>query len=354
MRKASQDFLVRLLNEPAPSNFEAPAQRIWREYVEPFVDRVETDVYGNHTAVLDGRDGISVMVVGHSDEVGLIVRRIDEQGMLWFGKIGGIDPNVLAGCRVRVLAASGIVPGVIGRPAIHLQRGGDEPKKLKLDDLCIDIGARNRREAAKLVAVGDPVIFGENFSEMNGGFAMHRAFDNRMGCFVVAEMLRQLAGSKTRRPRVYGVSSVQEETGVWGAGLVADRYLPTLAVAVDVCHDTSTPGISKTAQADISCGKGPVITRGIRTSRVVTDLLEKAARAAKIPFQTEIDEGATGTDADPISQRRTGVPVGTVSVACRYMHTPTEVIHLGDLERAANLLARFVLRLSDKTELSPR
>jgi endoglucanase len=356
LRKDSKSFLVRLLNAPAPSGFEAPAQRVWREYVEPLVDRVEIDVYGSNTAILEGKGAISVMVVGHADEVGLIVKRIDEKGMLWFGKIGGVDPVALVASRVRVLSRTGEIPGVVGAPAIHLVPPASA-KKPELADLCIDIGAAGRKEVEKLVRVGDPVIFGEDFRDLAGGFASHRAFDNRMGCFVVAEMLRKLAAlPSARRPRatVYGVSSVQEETGVWGAGLVAERYAPSLAVAVDVTHDTSTPGISKTAEPDVVCGKGPVLTRGIRTNRAVGDLLEKTARAAKIPLQLEVDEGKTGTDADPISARRTGIPVASVSVACRYMHTPCEVLHLDDLEKTSELLARFVARLPEKLDLVPR
>jgi endoglucanase len=354
MRPESKEFLVRLLNEPAPSSFETPAQRIWRRYVEPVADRFEIDVYGNHTAILEGPDRLSVMIVGHADEVGLIVRRIDEGGHLSFGKIGGVDPAVLPGTRVRVLGAKGPVPGVIGLPAIHLMPRGETSKAPKLEDLAIDIGATGRKDALKHVAVGDPVVFGEDFREMANGFASHRAFDNRMGCWVVAEALRAVAKAKGRRAKVYGVSSVQEETGVWGAGLVADRYLPSLAIAVDVGHDTSTPGIGKSAHADVRCGKGPVLTRGIRTSRRVFELLEAAAKAARIPYQVAVDEGATWTDADPISARRTGVPVGVLEVPCRYMHTPAEVIHLGDLENAAKLLAAFIVRLSDKVDLVPR
>jgi len=354
MRKESRDFLVRLLDEPAPSSFEMPAQRRWREYVEPFVDRVEVDVYGNHTAVLPGRDRISVMVVGHADEIGLIVKRIDDTGVLWFGTIGGIDAAVLPGTRVRVLTRKGIVPGVVGLPAVHLLPRGEPLKRPKLTELAIDIGADDKKAAGKLVSVGDPVVFGEDFREMAGGFASHRAFDNRMGCWIVAEMLRASAKVKTRRATVYGVSSVQEETGVWGAGLVADRYLPTLAVAVDVTHDTTTPGITPTHFAHVKCGLGPVLTRGVRTNRRVFELLQQAARAAKIPVQIDIDEGHTGTDADPISSRRTGVPIANVSVACRYMHTPAEVIHLGDLEKAAALLAKFVTMLTDRFDPVPR
>jgi endoglucanase len=354
MRSESRDFLVRLLDEPAPSNFEGPAQRIWREYVEPFADRVESDVYGNHVAIRDGSEDVSVLVVGHSDEIGLIVRRIDDGGMLWFGKIGGVDPAVLAGTRVRVLTKKGVLPGVIGLPAIHLLPPGETSKKPKLTDLCIDIGAKDRRAAERLVQPGDPVVFGEDFRELEGYFASHRAFDNRMGCWVVADMMRRLARKKSLRPTVYGVSSVQEETGVWGAGLVAERYEPSLAIAVDVTHDTGTPGISKTSWPDVACGKGPVIGRGVRVSRVISDLLDRAARAGKIPVQFEVDEGNTSTDADPISARKTGIPVGTVSVPCRYMHTPCEVIHLGDLEQAAALLAKFVESLSRRTRLAPR
>ncbi|HMB69404.1 MAG TPA: M42 family peptidase, partial [bacterium] len=298
---------------------------------------------------------ISVLVAGHADEIGLIVRRIDDSGVLWFGKIGGVDPAVLAGTRVRVLTRKGdAVPGVIGMPAIHLLPPKETSAKPKLDDLSIDIGAKDQKDAEKLLSVGDPVVFGEDFRELRGGFAAHRCFDNRMGCFIVAEMMRALAAKKRRAATVIGVSSVQEETGVFGAGLLGERYHPTVAIAVDVTHDTTTPGISKTAQADVACGKGPVITRGVRTSRIVSDLLEKSARAGRIPFQLEIDQGHTGTDADALSGRSTGIPVGVVSVACRYMHTPCEVIHLGDLEQAVDLLVRFVSGLSDKIDLVPR
>ena len=353
MRKESRDFLVRLLDVPAPSNFEAPAQKIWSGYVKPFCDRIESDVYGNHVAVLPGSKSLSVMVVGHADEIGLIVRRVDNNGMIWFGRIGGVDPAILAGTRVRVLTRKGLVPGVIGMPAIHLLPPRESPKKPRMQDLCIDIGAKDRKEAERLVKPGDPVVFGEDFRELAGDFASHRCFDNRMGCWVVAEMMRLLATRRARKATVYGVSSVQEETGVWGAGLVAERYDPTLAIAVDVTHDTGTPGISATAWADNRCGKGPVIGRGVRVNRTLSDLLEKAARAAKIPVQFDIDEGHTRTDADPISARRTGIPVGTVSVACRYMHTPNEVIHLGDLQQTAVLLAKFVETLSTRTRFAP-
>lgn len=354
MRKESKDFLVRLLDEPAPSGFEAKAQRIWREHVEPHVDRVETDVYGNHTAILEGKDAVSVMLVGHADEVGLIVKRVDERGHLAVGRIGGVDPAVLAGTRVRVLTAKGEVPGVIGMPAIHLLPRGESTKPPKIEDVAVDIGAKDKRDALRLVSIGDPIVFGEGFRELANGFASHRAFDNRMGCWVVAETLRLVAKARGRRAKVLGVSSVQEETGVWGAGLVADRYMPTLAVAVDVCHDTSTPGIGKASFVDVRCGKGPVITRGVRSSRRIGELLEAAAKGAKIPFQNDIDEGSTGTDADPVSSRRSGIPATALGVPCRYMHTPCEVIHLGDLENAAKILAAFVVRLDAKVDLAPR
>jgi endoglucanase len=356
MRPQSKDFLVRLLNVPGPTNFETPVQRIWRKNVEPHADRLEIDTYGNNTAILEGSQKLSVMIVGHADEIGLIVKRIDSSGMLWFGTIGGIDPTILAGSRVRVLAKRGEVPGVIGFPAIHLTPRGEQPKIPKIGDLSIDIGAKSKREAERLLAVGDPVIFGEDFREMAGGFASHRAFDNRVGCYIVAEVMRELRANRRRKAAatVYGVSSVQEETGVWGAGLVAYRYMPTVAVAVDVTHDTSTPGVSKTTLPDVVCGKGPVLSRGIRNNRMLVDQLEAAARSAKVPYQVEIDEGHTGTDADAISNRKTGIPVATLSIACRYMHTPCEVIHLGDLTRAVALLTRFVQNLSEKMSFIPR
>lgn len=354
MRASAKNFLVRLLDEPAPTSFEAPAQRIWCDYVAPLVDRIETDVYGNRTAVLPGSGKASVMVVGHADEIGLIVKRLDDSGQIWFGKIGGVDPGILPGTRVRILTRKGLVPGVIGRTAVHLLPTGSPPKSPKLTELTIDIGATSKKETQKLVAIGDPVVFGEDFGELAGGFASHRAFDNRMGCWIVAEMLRILSRAKSRVATVYGVSSVQEETGVWGAGLVADRYLPTVAIAVDVTHDTTTPGITSTEFCEIKAGAGPVLGRGVRSNQKTYELLEKAARSVKIAVQVEIDEGYTGTDADPISARRTGVPVGNVSVACRYMHTPCEVIHLRDLEQSAQLLAKFIGLVTDRVDFTPR
>ncbi len=355
MRAASEDFLVRLLNVPGPTNYETPVQRVWRKYTDPFADRIEIDTYGNNTAILEGDAKHSVMIAGHADEIGLIVKRIDSMGMLWFGSIGGIDPTVLAGTRVRVLGKKGEVQGVIGAPAIHLLPRGETAKPPKIGDLCIDVGAKTKRDAEKLVAVGDPAVFGEDFRKMANGFASHRVFDNRVGCWVAAEVLRGLHGERKRkgRPTLYAVSSVQEETGVWGAGLVAYRYMPTVGIAVDVTHDTSTPGLSKSLP-EVACGKGPVISRGIRNNRMVVEMLEKAARAARVPYQVEIDEGHTGTDADAISNKKTGIPVATVSIACRYMHTPTEVIHLGDLEKCVTLLERFVRDLSEKTSFVPR
>lgn len=356
MRASSKSFLVRLLNVPGPTNFETAVQRVWREGVEPHADRVEIDSYGNNTAILEGSAKVSIMLAGHADEVGLIVRRIDSSGMLWFGQIGGVDPAVIVGTRVRVLAKKGEVFGVVGFPAIHLLPRGEPSKPPKLHDLCIDVGAKSKRDAERHVSVGDPVVFGEDFRELLGGFASHRAFDNRVGCWVAAEVIRELRAAKRRkgRPTVYAVSSVQEETGVWGAGLVAYRYMPALGIAIDVTHDTTTPGVSRTALADVSCGKGPVLSRGIRNSRVAVDHLEKAAKSARVPYQTEIDEGHTWTDADAMSKSRTGVPVATVSVACRYMHTPCEVIHLDDLEKTVKLLTRFIESVDDETSFVPR
>ncbi len=354
MDRSARRFLEELLRIPAPSGYEGAAQDLWRSYVSKFAGKVERDVHGNQYTTIEGRSQRGLILVGHIDEIGLIVQYIDDDGFIFVRAVGGVDVSILPSHRVRIAGRSGHVPGVIGKRAFHLRERDGEEKPPRIDDLYIDIGATKKAEAAARVEIGDPVVFGGDFEPLGGEFATARNFDNRMGCFAVAETLRRLsAGRKKPGYSIHGVSSVQEETGLWGAGNIASHLRPAAAVAIDVTHDTHHPSVKRQRHGDIRCGAGPVLTRGVRSSKPLFEQIRSVAKKAKIPFQVETDQGHTHTDADPISTRDAGTPVAVLSVPCRYMHTSCEVIHLGDLEKAVDLLVALCLRLNPEQSLLP-
>ncbi len=353
MEEAAKNFLRELLNVPGPSGYEQRVQTVWRSYVSSFCPDIRTDVHNNVVATLKGSDDFSVMVVGHADEIGMAVINIDDNGYLYFNRIGGVDPSILPSQRVKVLSKGGSVRGVIGKKAAHLLDAGDD-KPPKIYDLWIDIGAKDKADAQSKVRIGDPIIFGESFEELQNGYAVARDFDNRVGCYVAAETLRALSKVQGLKTTVYAVSSAQEETGVWGAGPIAYALKPSLGIALDVTHATDYPGLSKNRFGDVQLGKGPVIARGVKTSEIVFDLLSATAQKHSIPYQVEVEVGRTGTDADVMADRGAGIAVTVVSIPNRYMHTSTELIHLDDLDHCVRLLVEFIQTLDGKTDLIPR
>lgn len=343
MTKSQKQFLIKLLNEPSPSGYEEPVQKIWKNEVSKFCKNISKDSHGNITAVLNPGNNKSILIVGHSDEIGLIVNYINDDGFIYVSSVGGVEPGILASHKVRIITKKGIVHGVIGRTSIHLQ-AKDEKKPVKLHDVWIDIGAKNRKEAEKYISKGDPIIFGEDFTQLVGYNATARCWDNRVGVYVVAEVLRNLAKVKNLKKTVYGVSSTQEETGVWGARGAAYSAKPTLAIAIDVTTATDNPGILKEKHGDTKVGNGPVITKGVRTSNAISDKLINIAVKKKIPYQIEVNSGNTGTDADPISQVRAGIPIGVVSLATRYLHSAVEILSLKDIDQTIELLTQFIIQ----------
>lgn len=348
MTESQKQFLIKLLNEPAPSGFEEPVQKIWKTEVSKFCKDIKKDTHGNLTAVLNPGNDKSVLIVGHSDEIGLIVQFINDEGFIYVGNIGGIEAGILASHRVRILTKKGILPGVIGKTSIHLQ-SSDDKKPIKLHEVWIDIGAKNKKDAEKYVSKGDPVVFGEDFVQLVGDNATARCWDNRVGIYVVAEVIRNLAKVKNLKKTVYGVSSTQEETGVWGARGAAYTAKPTLAIAIDVTPSTDSPGISKEKFGDTKVGSGPVISRGVRTDNALVEKLIGAAVRKKIPYQIEVEHGSTFTDADPISQVRAGIPIGVVSLATRYLHSAVEILSLKDIDQTVELLTQFII--NDKFDI---
>lgn len=355
MEDAVFDFLKRLTDAPSPSGFEQPAQRVWRAHVEPHVDELHTDVMGSSWGVLRGPDRPRVMLAGHVDEIGLMVRYIDDQGFLYFAPIGGVDAHLLPGQRVRVHGRKGAVTGVVGRKPIHLLEHDERSKVAKIKDLCIDIGAAGRDGAEARVAVGDPVTFAFELERLGGDRVASRGLDDKMGSFVVAETLRRLA---ERKPdlgcTVYGVSTVQEEVGLRGARTSAFGIDPDVGICVEVTFATDHPGVDKKAVGDVQVGKGPVLSRGANINPRLFELLVDTATAEGIPVQFEAAPRATGTDANVMQLTRAGVATALVEVPLRYMHTPSEVLSLSDLEGAVRLLAAFLLKVGPETDWIPQ
>lgn len=355
MRPASLKFLHRLLDAPGPSGFEAAPAGIWRDEAAPIADAVSTDVSGNVTAVLNAGGAPRLMFAGHIDEIGLMVSHVDDEGFVSFQGIGGWDPQVLVGQRIVIAARGGPVPGVIGRKPIHLLNADEKEKAMKIADLWIDIGARDRKDALKRIRVGDSGVVAAGALALPNGRLASRSIDNRIGAFVVLEALRLL---RRRRPKaaVHAVATAQEEIGWFGGGArtSATGLEPAVAVVVDVTHATDHPSADKKEVGDIRLGAGPVLSRGSSVNPVVFELLARTAEREKIPYQIQAAPRDTGTDADAIATAHRGVATGLVSVPNRYMHSPNEVVDVADLDRAAALLAAFARRVTPAVDFTPR
>jgi putative aminopeptidase FrvX len=352
----SLEFLKKLLDAPAPSGFEARAARVWREEAGTFADRVEADVSGNSLATVAGGGAPRVMLAGHIDEIGLMLTHIAEDGFLYFAGIGGWDSQVLVGQRVRLMARTGDVMGVIGKKPIHLMKGDEKDKVSKIEDLWIDMGASDREAVQRRgVRVGDPAVIEAPFMELNEDLVVSRAIDNRIGAFVVLEALRLLAADPPRAS-VTAVATAQEEIGYAGGGARTSAYAldPAVALVVDVTFATDSPGMEKKELGEHKLGGGPVLGRGSAVHPVVFERLVAAADREGIPYSISAQARYTATDADAIHLSREGVATGLVSIPNRYMHSPNEAVSRSDLMLAARLLAAFVRDLGPDTDLMAR
>lgn len=353
MRSESFEFLKTLVEAPSPSGYEQPAAAVFREYVTPLADEVSTDVMGSVHAVLKGTAaGPSVMLAGHIDEIGFMVTYITDDGYCAFAPIGGHDPQILPGARVHVHTKGGPLLGVLGRLPIHLLEEDDRKKVVKMDRMFIDLGM-TADEVKERVRVGDPVTYGVGLERLGETMAVSRAFDDKMGAFVAAEVLRLVKEAGGARGDLIAAATVQEEIGLRGGTTSAYSQDPVVGIAIEVTHATDYLDVDKRKFGEVVCGKGPAISRGANINPKVFELLCEAAEAEGIPYQVEGAPRGTGTDANVIQISRGGKAAGLVSVPLRYMHTPTEVLSLDDVENAARLLAAFVLRLEPGTDFIP-
>ncbi len=341
MNKKAETFLKTLLEAPSPSGYEQAAAACWRDYLRDSVDELVHDVHGNSIAILNPQAEFTFMLAGHIDEIGLIVTHIDDNGYVYAAQIGGMDPAILLGQRVRILGARGEVPGVVGRKAIHQMKADERKRAAEMENIWIDIGADSRREAARHVSVGDAMVIDVPCRRLGRDKLVSRATDDKAGAFVVAEVMKALA-RRAPRIRVVGVATVQEEIGLRGAITSAYRVHPQAAIAVEVGHASDHPETNPRLSGDVKLGKGPVLNRGPNINPVLEKHLFAAARTHKIPVQVTAEARGTGTDANVMQLCRGGAATALVRIPNRYMHSPVEMVSLRDLDQAVKLLVAFL------------
>ena len=354
METSRLEFLKQYMDTICPTGFEEEAARVWRAEADRFADRSWVDVMGNAIAVINEGGSPRIMLAGHADEIGLQITYIDDDGYLYFQTLGGWDAQVLPGQRVRIRTSEGEALGVIGRKAIHVMESEERSKGVKIEDLWIDIGAKGKDEAKKAVDLGDAGVIDYGFETLRGDVVVGRAFDDRIGAFVVLEALR-IAKELAPKAAIYAVATSQEEIGSRGARTSAFGLEPAVGIAVDVGQATDMPNMDKAKKKYGECtlAGGPQITRGPNINPALHSLFVETAKANAIPYQFELSATVTPTDAEPMQMARGGVATGLISIPTRYMHSPGEVIHLGDVENAAKLIAHTAAAITDETSFIP-
>ncbi len=340
---SSLNFLERYLNNPSPTGFESAGQRIWLDYVKPYVDDHIVDPYGTVVGVINPGAKYKVVIEAHADEISWFVHYITKEGFIYVRRNGGSDHIIAPSKRVNIHTDKGIVKAVFGWPAIHVRNGKTEITP-SLDNIFLDCGCNSKEEVEALgVHVGCVITYEDEFMVMNQRNFVGRALDNRMGGFMIAEVARLLKEQKVKLPfGLYVTNSVQEEVGLRGAEMIVERIKPDLAIVTDVTHDTQTPLMNKIQSGDIACGKGPVLSYAPAVHNNVLKHIVRTAESAKIPFQRAAQSRATGTDTDAFAYGSAGVPSALISLPLRYMHTTVETVHREDVENVIKLILASV------------
>ena len=353
MDPSAKNFFHEILETPSPSGFEEPVQRVVRQYADGFADEVTTDVHGNVVVCCNPNAPLRVMFAGHADQIGLIITYINDDGFIYTNTIGGWDPQQLIGQRMTIHAKDGPIPAVIARKPIHLLDEDERKKVVKTKEMWLDIGAKDRAEAAEVIAIGDAVTLELGVQEMRNNLVNSPGMDNKTGLWICVEAARR-AKEKSLNVAVYAVATVQEEIGLRGAVTSAFGIDPHVGIAVDVTHATDCPTIDKTQEGDVKIGGGPVVYRGPNMNPVVVERLQAAAKYAEIPLQMGAIGRGSPTDANAIQLTRAGVAAGLVSVPNRYMHSAVEVISYDDIDRGADLLANFAAGIDLGADFTPK
>jgi putative aminopeptidase FrvX len=351
----SLEFLKTYINTPSAVGFETGGQKVWLNYIKEYADTTFTDPYGTAVAVMNPDKPFKVVIEAHADEISWFVNYISPEGLIYLKRNGGVDHQIAPSQRVTIHGKKGPVKAVFGWPAIHTRSGGaDKEQQPKVENLFLDCGARNKKEAEDLgIHIGSVVTYAEGFDEVSYGNYIARAFDNRIGGFMIAEVARLLKENKKSLPyALYVVNAVQEEIGLRGAEMIARRIKPDIAIITDVTHDSTTPMINKMIEGDCACGKGPALVYGPAVHNKLLAVIEKVAENNKIPLQLRAVSRSTGTDTDSFAYANDGCPSALISIPLRYMHTTVEMLNRNDVENTIKLMYESVLALSPKTNLS--
>ena len=352
----SMSFFKNYINNASPVGFESSGQKLWMDYLKPYTDTQFTDPYGTAVGVINPNSGFKVVIEAHADEISWFVNYITNEGLLYLKRNGGVDHQVAPAQRVYIHGKKGAVPAVFGWPAIHTRLGNPDAKEQqpKVDNLFLDAGARSKKEIEALgIHIGAVVTYQDGFAELANDYYVGRAFDNRVGGFMIAEVARLLKENKKKLPYgLYVVNAVQEEVGLRGAEMIARRIKPNIAIITDVTHDTSTPMINKIIEGDIQCSKGPSLAYGPAVHNKLLDIVQAVALKSNIPVQMRAVSRSTGTDTDSFAYANDGCPSVLISIPLRYMHTPVEMLHRDDIESTIQLMYETLLALTPQSNLS--
>ena len=339
LNKDSLNFLTNYINNPSPTGFESQGQKIWLDYIKPYVDDTFVDNYGSAVGVINPKSDFKVVIEAHADEISWFVNYISKEGFIYVIRNGGSDHQIAPSKRVNIHTKKGIVKAVFGWPAIHTRKASTE-KVPKLDNIFLDCGCTSKKEVEDLgVHVGCVITYEDEFMILNDNYYVGRALDNRMGGFMIAQVARLIKENNIKLPfGLYVTNAVQEEVGLRGAQMITETIDPDVAIVTDVTHDTQTPMINKITQGDVFCGKGPGLTYGPAVHNNLLDLIIDTANENKIPFQRIATSRSTGTDTDAFAYSRGGVVSALISLPLRYMHTTVESVHKDDVESVIKLI----------------
>ncbi len=349
-------FMKNYLNTAMPVGFESSGQRLWVDYIKPFVDTHYVDPYGTAVGIINPEAPFKVVIEAHCDEISWFVNYINPEGLIYVKRNGGVDHQIAPSMRVLIHGKKGAVKAVFGWPAIHTRLSNAENKEpqAKVDNLFLDCGARSKKEVEELgIHVGSVITYQDGFDELANGYFIGRAMDNRIGGFMIAEVARLLKANKKKLPfGLYVVNAVQEEIGLRGAEMIARRIKPNIAIITDVTHDTQTPMISKIIEGDVACGKGPSPCFGPAVHNKLLQLVQDVAEKSNIPLQMRTVSRSTGTDTDSFAYANDGCPSVLISIPLRYMHTTVEMLHKDDIDSTVQLMYETLLTLTPETNLS--
>jgi len=348
VNKSSLAFFEKYINNPSPTGFESKGQKLWLDYIKPYIDEHYVDNYGTAVGIINPKAKYKVVIEAHADEISWFVNYITNDGLIYVIRNGGSDHQIAPSKRVNIHTDKGVVKAVFGWPAIHT-RSGEKEEAPTLKNIFLDCGCTTKEEVENLgIHVGCVITYEDEFMVLNDRYYVGRALDNRAGGFMIAEVARLLKENKKKLPfGLYIVNAVQEEIGLRGAEMIAHHIKPNLAIVTDVTHDTQTPMISKITQGDLACGKGPVISYAPAVQNNVNKLLIESALEADIPFQRQASSRSTGTDTDAFAYSNDGVPSALISLPLRYMHTTVEMIHKEDVDNVIRMIYEVLLNVKD-------